>query len=529
MVPPQEKDKGKAADENSPVPLNLKSVDDLVTFAKERREVLAFGALGIWALAYGSAVLNRDSRDEPVNEGEVKSQDEIKSVKKMRERVAKLKAEELTKQEARAASRAVRPPQVTGVKPSTDTQASMGEGLSEGGERITEVAASARDEMKEARQQVVDAGEELKQVGQQVAEGAASAYGAAKTVGAGVVAVATTAYKTGVTMVETVDATLDVVVPAAQEVAAKAAPVIQKGVDTAIPLVQEAYTKASPVIQEAYTKASPYIEQALDAPALRTTTEAIDKFADSITSDPNLSGAVAQTKASYKVASAAAVSTLPFWFALGDMLAAAAVWWAKFLGTFAGPDGADGAKVEILSTLKYQAGSAAQATRDIVLPAMKEYVVPAVKQAGEVGVKALGEAAKSALETPNGQVLTQKVTGTLTEISSQQAAVVEGVKGAVEGVSGAVSGAVDSQKEAVVQGVKGAVEGVTEGVKDSLAPVMRGVQGSVSGVVHGVQTQRDAALSNAGDTVQGVTQGIKGSVSGALQGLREQTEAQMRR
>jgi hypothetical protein len=267
----------------------LKSVDDLVAFAKERREVLAFGALGIWALAYGSAVLNRDSRDEPGNEGEVKSQDEIKSVKKMRERVAKLKAEELqTKQEARAASRAARPPQVTGVKPSTDTQASMGEGLSEGGERITEVAASARDEMKEARQQVVDAGEELKQVGQQVAEGAASAYGAAKTVGAGVVAVATTAYKTGVTVVETVDATLDVVVPAAQEVAAKAAPVIQKGVDTAIPLVQEAYTKASPVIQEAYTKASPYIEQALDAPALRTTTEAIDKFADSITSDPNL-------------------------------------------------------------------------------------------------------------------------------------------------------------------------------------------------------------------------------------------------
>jgi phage-related protein len=94
--------------------------------------------------------------------------------------------------------------------------------------------------------------------------------------------------------------------------------------------------------------------------------------------------------------------------------------------------------------------------------------VPAVKQAGEVGVKALGDAAKSALETPNGQVLTQKVTGTLTEISSQQAAVVQGVKGAVEGVSGAVSGAVDSQKEAVVQGVKGAVEGVTEGVSGAV-------------------------------------------------------------
>ena len=278
-------------------------------------------------------------------------------------------------------------------------------------------------------EEVETAGERLEKAGEAVGATLHAVAGGVVTVGKGMANVAqcvadagSATLHAGQTAVRVIEKTAEVLADAAEI----AAPVLQKGAETALPVLQDAFVKAEPFVQQATDKAGPVLDrlqQTLE-PSVRQTGEALEKFAH----NPQISQAVSDSvrstnEAVHRVtdspqitsAVAAMRPAIPFVQGSASLVWEAMVWFGKLVGTVAS-DGSEGAKAEILATLQHQASSAAQVTVDVVLPAAKE--------GGKVTLNMLEDLYHRALETPNGQMLQEKVSSTLSDMTSQKDAVV---------------------------------------------------------------------------------------------------------
>ncbi len=297
-----------------------------------------------------------------------------------------------------------------------------------------------------------DGAEELME---RVISGTKNTMEAAKVVGSAAATVAGSTVKVGQAVVNGVDAALDVTVPIAKSVAQKAGPVLRDGIEKAGPLVKDVADKAAPIMKDAADKAAPFVQQALDKadplidstaeavkPALRGTTEAFQRASDTVSNNPQwgqvqgkmqdasktIDPIVRQTAKQIKPALPIAGKAIAN---VAGAVAGAAKWSAGVVGV-ASEQGLDGARDEVLSTLKEGAQATAQVTKDVVLPKALEItqdvVIPAAKTAGREAAKGLGDAAQRALETPNGQALSQKVSTAVTDLSSQRDAIAQNVQ-----------------------------------------------------------------------------------------------------
>jgi len=253
------------------------------------------------------------------------------------------------------------------------------------------------------------------------------------TLAHGVAAAGSATVQAAQTTAHALEATAEVVVGAAE----MAAPVLQKGADAALPVLHDAYTKAAPYVQQAADMADPVIDAARHnmEPVMRRTGETLDELvhnpqlsqavSDSVrganeavhrvTDSPQLAAAVAQTNAQLELASEAVRPAMPYVQALAHLVWGAAVWFGHFLGTVASA-GQEGAKAEMLATLKHQASSGAQVAEQVVWPA--------AKAGAQLTLETLADLCHRALETPNGQLLEQKVASSVSDLTSQRDAVV---------------------------------------------------------------------------------------------------------
>jgi len=293
------------------------------------------------------------------------------------------------------------------------------------------------------------------QLMERVISGTKSTVEAAKKVGSAAAIVGATTVKVGQAVVSGVDAALDVTLPVAQSVAQKAGPIIRDGIENAGPIVKDAADKAAPLMKDAVERAAPFVQQALDkadplfdgtaeaiTPALRGTTEAFQKATETVSNnaqlgqvqekiqdaskaiDPIVRETAKQIKPAIPIAGKAIAS-------VAGGVAGAARWSAEVVGV-ASEQGLDGVRDEVLSTLKDGAQATAQVTRDVVLPkaveVTQDVVIPAAKTVGREVAKGLGDAAQRAMDTPNGQALSQKVTSAMTDLSSQKDAIAQNVQ-----------------------------------------------------------------------------------------------------
>ena len=287
----------------------------------------------------------------------------------------------------------------------------------------------AGGESMEELKEVETAGERLEKAGEAIEATLHAVAGGVVTVGKGMANVAhgvaevgSATLHAGQTAVHVIEKTAEVLADAAE----KAAPVLQKGADTALPVLQDAFAKAEPFVQQATDKAGPVLDrlqQTLE-PSVRQTGEALDKLVH----NPQISQAVSDSVRStneavhqvtdspqLKSAVAAMRPAIPFVQGSASLVWGAMVWFGKLAGTVSS-DGSEGAKAEILATLQHQASSAAHVTVDVVLPA--------AKTGAQVTLNTLADLYQRALETPNGQLLQEKVSSTLSDMTSQKDAVV---------------------------------------------------------------------------------------------------------
>jgi hypothetical protein len=285
------------------------------------------------------------------------------------------------------------------------------------GESMEEV-----DEVETAGERLEKAGEAIEATLHAVAGGVVTVGKGMANVAHGVAEVGSATLHAGQTAVHVIEKTAEVLADAAE----KAAPVLQKGADTALPVLQDAFAKAEPFVQQATDKAGPVLDrlqQTLE-PSVRQTGEALDKLVH----NPQISQAVSDSvrstnEAVHRVtdspqlqsALAAMRPAIPFVQGSASLVWGAMVWFGKLAGTVSS-DGSEGAKAEILATLQHQASSAAQVTVDVVLPA--------AKTGAQVTLNTLADLYQRALETPNGQLLQEKVSSTLSDMTSQKDAVV---------------------------------------------------------------------------------------------------------
>jgi hypothetical protein len=240
---------------------------------------------------------------------------------------------------------------------------------------------------------------------------------------------ATVTYKVG-------KGTVEVVVPAAKELSKTAVPAVKDAAktvaETATPVLKDVAETASPLVQQGVSKAAPYLQQAVDqverseafnsaaealGGGLRGTTDAIDK----VVNDPTLKTTVSTTQAVISETSRAVKPYVPKvaeGVATGAKTVAGALsWTADMINTFS-TEGGEAAKEQFTDTIKSGVKSGVEGgvkfTQEVVVPAARDVALPAAKRglnfAIENGGKALGEATKAALETPNGQALSQRMT-----------------------------------------------------------------------------------------------------------------------
>lgn len=170
---------------------------------------------------------------------------------------------------------------------------------------------------------------------------------------------------------------------------------------------------------------NPQLSQAV-SDSVRGANEAVHRVTDS----PQLAAAVAQTNAQLELASEAVRPAMPYVQALAHLVWGAAVWFGHFLGTVASA-GQEGAKAEMLATLKHQASSGAQVAEQVVWPA--------AKAGAQLTLETLADLYHRALETPNGQLLEQKVASSVSDLTSQRDAVVREVEEGVRAQTGLVA------------------------------------------------------------------------------------------
>ena len=321
-----------------------------------------------------------------------------------------------------------------------------------GADNVDAPASAAVERMRARRKAAVPDEEVEPAVGSEepdmmdrIVSGTKSTIETAKVVGGKAATVAGGVYKAGQAAVTGVDAALDVAIPVAKNVAEKATPVIKEGIERATPMMMDAADRARPLVQQAIDKADPAMDRLIDStsevmgPALRGTTEAVER----VTKNPEINAAISQTQGQIQDASKAiepfvretsrtikpAIPVVGKVVAsLAGVLASTARWCAEFVGIVS-QDGLDGARDEVLSTLKEGAQAGYQVSKDVVLPkaveVTQQVVIPAAQEAGRGAAKGLGEAAQKALETPSGQALSQKVTNAVTDLSSQKDALAQ--------------------------------------------------------------------------------------------------------
>jgi hypothetical protein len=346
--------------------------------------------------------------------------------------------------------------------------------------QAAEEAPAASDEefsVGEAMEGVLEgvgkAGEAVVSGAAAVSHAATGTYEMAVTVAHGAAVVAGGAYKVGQTVASGATAALDVAVPAAKLTADKLAPVVQETSDKMMPILHQAMDKADPVIHRLMDQAEPTV---------RSATEAFAKVAN----DPQLSQARANLDEATKAVNPYIPVLAKFLGSLVHIIVGALSWCAALINTWA-LEGGDGAKQELVDTLRHQAGSLAQVTKDVAIPVTKEVVLPALRHAGEVGADALRGATDQALNTPSGQALSQAVS----EADSQKEEIVKGLRQGVEIQSGRL-----------LEQVAGSVGPVTEKMSSTIIELESRKDGLVHGLLQGVEVQKGQVIESVGGVVR---------------------------
>ena len=354
-----------------------------------------------------------------------------------------------------------------------------------------------------------DVKEGLQEAGKVAASAAAATKKLADTATPLLKEVATTTYKFG----------KDVAIPAAKKAAETSAPVVidaaQKGANQAGPLLQAGASKVGPAVQgmvqsEAFKQATSGVQ-----PLVREGAETIDK----VVNDPTVKSAISAAETSITETAKAAQPYLPVAAkgaaSAGKAVAGALSWSADMVNTLS-TKGGEAAGEQLMDTLKSGAQNGAKFTQEVVVPVTKDVVLPAAKKslnfAVETSGKALGEAKKAALETPNGQAMSQKVTGissqvtgAVQDVTKQAASTADQVTGKVSGVGrtidqavNAAAGTADQVLDKAGDALQGAATKVVDKadqVTDKAADVIDRAVGAAAGTTDQV---RDAAAGIAG-------------------------------
>ena len=240
-------------------------------------------------------------------------------------------------------------------------------------------------------QEALDTANEL---GQGVAAGATAAFSAAKAVGQAVAPVVGKA-------VDVTAKFIDVAVPATTKAVEVATPIVKKGLEVGVEAAQEAANKASPLVQNALEKAqqNPALKETMDSaqPALRATTDALDK----IKTSPELQSALSGTKSALEAAAPVAKSAVS---GTAKVVVSGSKVVAGTLEVLAGTE----TKEQLLDTMKNEASSTSKVVQDaagVALPIASkvakeavDMVLPVAKQAGQVSA-----ARKKATRAEDGQ------------------------------------------------------------------------------------------------------------------------------
>ena len=318
--------------------------------------------------------------------------------------------------------------------------------------------------------------------------------------------VATTTYKFG----------KDVAIPAAKKAAETSAPfvidAVQKGASQAGPLLQAGASKVGPAVQgmvqsEAFKQATSGVQ-----PLVREGAETIDK----VVNDPTVKSAISAAETSITETAKAAQPYLPVAAkgaaSAGKAVAGALSWSADMVNTLS-TKGGEAAGQQLMDTLKSGAQNGAKFTQEVVVPVTTDVVLPAAKKslnfAVETSGKALGEAKKAALETPNGQAMSEKVTG----ISAQVTGAVQGVTKQAASTADQVTGKISGVGRTVDQAVNAAA-GTADQVLDKAGDALQGAATKVVDKADQVTDKAADVIDRAVDAAAGTTDQVRDAAAG---------------
>ena len=282
---------------------------------------------------------------------------------------------------------------------------------------------------------------------------------------------------------------------------------VQKGASQAGPLLQAGASKVGPAVQgmvqsEAFKQATSGVQ-----PLVREGAETIDK----VVNDPTVKSAISAAETSITETAKAAQPYLPVAAkgaaSAGKAVAGALSWSADMVNTLS-TKGGEAAGQQLMDTLKSGAQNGAKFTQEVVVPVTKDVVLPAAKKslnfAVETSGKAMGEAKKAALETPNGQAMSEKVTG----ISAQVTGAVQGVTKQAASTADQVTGKISGVGRTVDQAVNAAA-GTADQVLDKAGDALQGAATKVVDKADQVTDKAADVIDRAVDAAAGTTDQVR--------------------